>query len=100
MQHRHVGRERRLAHAQVLQAHGGVEVVEQALATAEHDRRDRDRQLLHVSGAQRLTDHVRPALTNTSLPPAASRAWAIASSSPSTKLNPAPEAPPAVGGSR
>jgi hypothetical protein len=100
MQHRHVGRERRLAHAQVLQAHSGVEVVEQALATAEHDRRDRDRQLLHVSGAQRLTDHVRPAHDEHVL--AAGRLARLGDrlSSPSTKLNRAPEAPPAVGGSR
>jgi hypothetical protein len=33
--------------------------VEQGLPAPEHDRRDRDRQLFHVSGAQRLADDVR-----------------------------------------
>src|SRR6266508_4000218 len=38
-----------------------VEAVEQSLPSPEHDRRDRDRQFLHVPCAQRLTDHVSPA---------------------------------------
>ena len=40
---------------------GWSKIVEQALAGAEHDRGDRDRELLHVAGAQGLADDVRPA---------------------------------------
>src|SRR5262245_52914108 len=46
-----VRREPRLEQAQVLEAHRVVEALEQPLAAAEHDRRDRDPQLLHVASA-------------------------------------------------
>src|SRR6266542_5999311 len=45
----------------MLQGHRLGEAVEQALPAAEHDRRDRDRQLVHIPGAERLADDVRPA---------------------------------------
>src|SRR6266498_3064107 len=64
----------------MLQVHRLVKALEQALPTAQDDRRDRDRELLDASGAQRLANHVRPTLMPTSFLPAASRARATASS--------------------
>src|SRR6266542_2796756 len=61
-----------------------VKAFEKALPAAQDDQRDRDRELLDVSGAQRLADHVRPTPMPTSFPPAASRARATASSMPFT----------------
>jgi hypothetical protein len=43
----------------VLQVQCLFEAVEQTLPTAEDERRDRDRDLVNISGAKCLTDHVR-----------------------------------------
>src|SRR6266536_5640211 len=53
----------------MLQVHRLVKALEQALPAAQDDRRDRDRELLDVSGAQRLADHVRPRCPRPSSPP-------------------------------
>ena len=45
----------------MLQVQSLLEAVEQALATAEDDRRDRDRQFVSMSGAKSLTDRIRTA---------------------------------------
>src|SRR5919108_4657868 len=58
---RDVGGEGRLEQADVLQGQNLIEPLEEPLPPAEHDRGDRDRELLHVSRPQSLTDEVRAA---------------------------------------
>jgi hypothetical protein len=73
----------------MLQVQHLVEIPEESLAAAQHDRCERDQQLLDVSGERRLADDVRPAMTNTSVRPTPSLAAAIALSSPSHEDEPA-----------
>src|SRR4051812_48531550 len=51
-------RERRLAHAEVLELERLLEAVEEPLAAAEYDGRDDDRQLVDQPGCERLPDDV------------------------------------------